>query len=477
MHPAIALTGVLPALAVMWYVDRLDAKRPEPPRLRRLVAFVGVLSVIPAFFLGVFAQGAFGDAVGPEFTYNNALFNSYGRAAFIEELCKIGVVYWVVWRRPEFDERMDGIVYAVRAGLGFALIENVLYLWPATADLSHFITLWLLRACLAVPGHAMWTGMIGAFAARRRFDGRGVGLLGGFLLAVFFHGTYDACIFLSPALHLAGKGDVAVALMGGPVILTIVAALVMRQLSKTAAHLDDADALVKERAAEAHAAALAHAAYGAPPYGQAGYGQPPYAAPHGQPPYGQPPGQAPYGQPPYAAPYGQPPGPAPYGQPPGPAPYGQPPGPHDPRRPVPGQYGQPGPYGHGQPPPPYGPPLPHGPPPGYPAAGPHGPVSGHQGPPGPAAYPPPAAPYGQPAAHHPYGPPVPAQPPSGVQPYGQPSPGPHPGAPGRPPGPPPGQPAPYPQQPAGGLDGAAWQPPGGNRGDWPGSGNSGSGDA
>jgi hypothetical protein len=41
----IALSGVIPALVAMWLVDRLDAKRPEPARLRRMVAFAGMLSV------------------------------------------------------------------------------------------------------------------------------------------------------------------------------------------------------------------------------------------------------------------------------------------------------------------------------------------------------------------------------------------------------------------------------------------------
>jgi hypothetical protein len=88
----------------------------------------------------------------------------------------------VVWRRPEFDERMDGIVYASRGGLGFALVENVLYLLNQHS-LQGQIVVWVERALLAVPGHAMWTGMIGAMAARRRFDGSGLGLLGGYLLA------------------------------------------------------------------------------------------------------------------------------------------------------------------------------------------------------------------------------------------------------------------------------------------------------
>ena len=103
---------------------------------------------------------------------------------------------------------MDGIVYASRAGLGFALVENVLYLLGQTT-LSGQLYVWVARALLAVPGHAMWTGMIGAMAARRRFDGKGLGLIGGYLLAVAFHGAYDVAIFIQQPLHFEGHGDLA----------------------------------------------------------------------------------------------------------------------------------------------------------------------------------------------------------------------------------------------------------------------------
>jgi RsiW-degrading membrane proteinase PrsW (M82 family) len=112
----------------MWVVDRLDRKRPEPARTRRMVAFVGMLSVIPAIFLEQVLTNRVGAGIGPQYTYQGASYNAFIVAAAVEEACKIAVVYWIVWRKPEFDERMDGIVYAARAGLGFALVENVGYL-------------------------------------------------------------------------------------------------------------------------------------------------------------------------------------------------------------------------------------------------------------------------------------------------------------------------------------------------------------
>ena len=73
-------------------------------------------------------------------------------AAVPEELAKLGSVYLFAWRRPEFDERMDGIAYGARAGLGFALVENVAYLLTLPHDLREYVVLLLARAVLVVPG-------------------------------------------------------------------------------------------------------------------------------------------------------------------------------------------------------------------------------------------------------------------------------------------------------------------------------------
>jgi len=224
----------------MWLIDRLDAKRPEPASTRRLVTFVGMLSVVPALVIEILLANTVGESVPPPLTYQGSSFHAYLVAAMTEEACKILVVYWVVWRRPEFDERMDGIVYASRAGLGFALVENVLYLLHQQS-VGGEIQLWIMRAVLAVPGHAMWTGMIGAMAARRRFDGKGLGLVGGYLLAVAFHGTYDFCVYLQQPLHLEGHDTLALLTMPAIIALTAIAFFTLRTMARNALALDDLD--------------------------------------------------------------------------------------------------------------------------------------------------------------------------------------------------------------------------------------------
>jgi len=246
-HLYVALSGMIPALVAMWLVDKLDSKRPEPLKLRVLVAVFGALSFIPALIIELVLQKFTTHSVTPEWTYQGASFNAFVVAGAVEEACKIVVIYWVVWYRPEFDERMDGIVYACRAGLGFALVENVGYILMQPT-LSGQIEVWMMRAFLAVPGHAMWTGMIGALAAQRRFDKRGLGVIGGYLLAVAFHGVYDASVFVREPLRLEGYDTLSKALAAVPILMTVLGFFVLRGLARHALVLDDRDAAVRAAA-------------------------------------------------------------------------------------------------------------------------------------------------------------------------------------------------------------------------------------
>jgi RsiW-degrading membrane proteinase PrsW (M82 family) len=240
-HVLVALSGALPAIIAMLYFDWLDRKRPEPWGLRYLVTFVGMLSVIPVLILAVVIEKLMGDAVPAAGSYEHAAFLSFGLAAGVEEACKIAAVFIVVWNSRRFDERMDGLVYGARAGLGFALVENCLYIYNAAIE-GQLVMVWVLRALLAVPGHAIWSGMMGYFAARRRFDHAGPGLLGGYLIAVLFHGAYDMALFAQQPLRDDGLEAAAGLLLLVPLIVTIAGWRIVRRMARTALHLDDAAA-------------------------------------------------------------------------------------------------------------------------------------------------------------------------------------------------------------------------------------------
>ena len=241
-----ALLGALPALFWMRYAQRRDAGRPEPPGALRRMAVAGALAVVPVAVVEVIVTQIYPS----ESTAFGAFFAGFVVAGVVEESAKAICLRTVAWNRPEFDERLDAMVYAAWAGLGFALIENVLYL-AATGSENEYIGMFVARSLLSVPLHASAAAITGYFAARQRFDGTGPGLWGGLALAVVLHGTFDFSLFRAASLSDAGSGA------GGLFAMVGLAAVVLgvgavRRFAREALAADDADpALASSRSTEA----------------------------------------------------------------------------------------------------------------------------------------------------------------------------------------------------------------------------------
>lgn len=230
----MALTGALPALALMTLVDLADAKRPEPHWQVRKVALLGGLSVLPCLLLQRWLS-----VTVPLEGVPRALFEGFVSAALLEEGAKALVLWLFVWRHPAFDERLDGFVYGTRAGLGFALVENVVALWGSTSTMG-FLGTFVLRAFFAVPCHAIAAGFMGDLAARHRFDRRGPGLWGGLALAVAIHGVYDAALYVAAVPGVPFGAQTVLMLV--PPVVVLSGFVLLRRHALDALARDDAEA-------------------------------------------------------------------------------------------------------------------------------------------------------------------------------------------------------------------------------------------
>ena len=98
----------------------------------------------------------------------------------------------------DFDERYDAIVYATAVGLGFATLENIMYL--ASSGFG-FFQVAISRAFLAVPGHFAFAVAMGYYYSRWHFSWNGKEKKGAawkmWLVPVVLHGTYDTICFVS----------------------------------------------------------------------------------------------------------------------------------------------------------------------------------------------------------------------------------------------------------------------------------------
>lgn len=202
MLPVLALyvaAAVLPAIFLLRYIYRNDTVEKEPAGLLVSLLLVGVLSALCAAIVEGVA-GTILNALVPEGTRLHTILLAFVVVAAVEEGAKFLMLRRRTWWNPNFNYRFDGIVYAVFVSLGFAAFENIQYVF------RYGLSVALPRALFAVPGHMCFAIFMGLFYGRAKLldglgDWRGARReqRTGYLLAVFFHGFYDACAMMGTA--------------------------------------------------------------------------------------------------------------------------------------------------------------------------------------------------------------------------------------------------------------------------------------
>ena len=191
----LLVIALAPCLFLLWYFYYRDRYEPEPKKKILKIFFIGALMVLPAALIEyVLLTGLQYVASG----IVSIFIMSFIIIAPVEELVKYITVRRWIYRSIEFNEVMDGIVYTVAASLGFATVENILYV------LQHGIAVGIARAFLAVPGHAFFGAIMGFYIGKAKFkiEHESRYLTTGVLLAIFFHGLYDFLALTQTALAL-----------------------------------------------------------------------------------------------------------------------------------------------------------------------------------------------------------------------------------------------------------------------------------
>lgn len=176
-----------PVFILLFYVYYRDKYEKEPLSLLLKSLLAGAVITMPIYFaeLGMsYLLQSFRASV-----YSAAFNDAFMVAALCEEAFKLAAVMLLVWRNKNFNERFDGIVYAVFVSLGFALVENMMYVMGNANGLE----IGLSRAITAVPAHAMFGIMMGYHLGLARFEEKHqtLHLFNAFFIPFLFHGIYD----------------------------------------------------------------------------------------------------------------------------------------------------------------------------------------------------------------------------------------------------------------------------------------------
>jgi RsiW-degrading membrane proteinase PrsW (M82 family) len=179
---SVVLASLLPGLFWLWYFNRYDIFDKEPlAKLGQCLLF-GALVVLVALAW----EAPFGKLLQTTNSLVVQLVLSFFVVGLGEEFFKLLATYLAVAQSPEFNEPMDGIVYAIATSIGFSVIENIFYIS------SFGLTIAPLRGTIATLAHIAFSGLAGSYLGKAKFSPRPkYELLKGLTLASFLHGLYD----------------------------------------------------------------------------------------------------------------------------------------------------------------------------------------------------------------------------------------------------------------------------------------------
>ncbi|NTV88744.1 MAG: PrsW family intramembrane metalloprotease [Clostridiales bacterium] len=176
-----------PSVIILTYIYMKDKYDKEPKRFLLKLFLLGCLSVVPAVMLELLTSTLFQNGQGSIFI---TLLYAFIGVALVEEGLKYAILKGAAWKKCEFfNQKYDAIVYAVFISLGFATVENTLYVFQ-----NGYAT-GLIRAITAVPAHAIFATAMGYFMGFARFLPKGRErtrkLVLSFLVPILLHGLYD----------------------------------------------------------------------------------------------------------------------------------------------------------------------------------------------------------------------------------------------------------------------------------------------
>lgn len=148
--------AIAPSLALLSYFYLRNEMETEPRKTLLQAFLYGAIITFPIMFIQYVMQ--------EEQAITNEILSSVVIASALEEFFKWLIIFSVILKHVEFDDPYDGILYGAAVSLGFATVENVLYL------LSFGIDQAVVRAILPVSSHALFGVVMGYYFGKGKFS-------------------------------------------------------------------------------------------------------------------------------------------------------------------------------------------------------------------------------------------------------------------------------------------------------------------
>ena len=217
--------ALIPSFILIWFILRQDKIESEPAGLLIKLFILGALTTFPAAFLATVGENGIMSITRSKDIQTLLMFLVVVPVA--EEGLKYLVLRFGSWKNKAFNFTFDGIVYAVIVSLGFATLENLLYVLNYMS-----LQVAMVRGILSVPLHCTCGVFMGYFyGMSRNHFARGERKLSvtdrllALLVPILIHGLYDYALSVDSELVSLGG-------LGFTVVVFILAFLQIRWSSK-----------------------------------------------------------------------------------------------------------------------------------------------------------------------------------------------------------------------------------------------------
>ncbi|MBR3082670.1 MAG: PrsW family intramembrane metalloprotease [Clostridiales bacterium] len=186
--------ALIPVIGLLLFIYFNDKKEKEPFGFLIALFFLGMATVVTAI-IGEFAGGAILNVIFSEKSVLKQIIDAIFVVAVCEEIGKFLVLWLFTWKNKNFNYSYDAIVYAVFVSLGFACLENVVYVF------SNGVGTAIARMLTAVPGHACFAVFMGFFYSKAKYasltkkkSASARNILLAMIVPILVHGVYDAIL-------------------------------------------------------------------------------------------------------------------------------------------------------------------------------------------------------------------------------------------------------------------------------------------
>ncbi|MBS2969436.1 intramembrane metalloprotease PrsW [Metabacillus sp. KIGAM252] len=182
---AAVSAGIAPGLAILCYFYLKDQFETEPIYMVVRAFIFGMVLVFPLMFIQYIMDA--------EKVFSNDFIRIFFAYGFLEEFFKWFIFIAAIYPHVHFDEHYDGIVYGSAVSLGFATLENILFLFANGLEFA------MGRAFFPVSSHALFGVIMGYYLGKSKFTqnpkDKKKWLVFSLIMPVVLHGFYDYILF------------------------------------------------------------------------------------------------------------------------------------------------------------------------------------------------------------------------------------------------------------------------------------------